>query len=181
MKKLIPILVLAVLIACQQEKDTTFLLSQDQVGKLKRTDLIENLETIYALDSIVKDTARIQLGSQKGKIKIYEKGGLHLLTITPNSDSIPSIENIRIYDPRFMTDKGIGLNSTFKEIKEAYAIRKVVTSLNNVVIFLKNSDLYFTISKEELPSSLRYASSTNIETVQIPDKAKIKYMMVGWE
>jgi hypothetical protein len=53
--------------------------------------------------------------------------------------------------------------------------------MNNVVILLNDSDIYFTISKEELPSSLRYASSVNIEAVQIPDDAKIKYMMVGWD
>jgi hypothetical protein len=53
--------------------------------------------------------------------------------------------------------------------------------MNNVVIFIQNSDIYYTISKEELPASLRYVGSTNIEAVQIPDKAKIKYVMVGWD
>jgi len=73
------------------------------------------------------------------------------------------------------------LNSTFKEIEEKYTLGKILTSTNNVVVFIKNSDLYFTIDKSELPSSLRYASSVNIEAVQIPDDAKIKYMMLGWE
>jgi hypothetical protein len=70
--------------------------------------------------------------------------------------------------------------STFKDIKAHYTIKKVVTSMNNVVIFLKDSDLYFTISKEELPADLRFGT-TNIDVVQIPDQAKIKYMMVGWD
>ena len=69
----------------------------------------------------------------------------------------------------------------FKDIKDNYSIRKVITSMNNVVILLKDSDVYFTISKAQLPSSLRYASSVNIEAVQIPDDDKIKYMMVGWD
>ena len=75
----------------------------------------------------------------------------------------------------------MGLNSTFKDIKDNYSIRKVITSMNNVVILLKDSDMYFTIDKKELPSSLQYGSSRNIEAVQIPDKAKIKYLMIGWE
>jgi len=87
----------------------------------------------------------------------------------------------KIQDARFKTEMGIGLNSTFKEIKDKYQFGKILTSTNNVVVFIKNSDLYFTIDKAELPSSLRYASSVNIEAVQIPDKAKIKYMMLGWE
>ena len=59
--------------------------------------------------------------------------------------------------------------------------KKIVTSLNNVIIFIENSDVYSTIDKEELPASLRYDTSINIEAVQIPDEAKIKYMMIGWD
>ena len=103
-----------------------------------------------------------------------------MLSITPNSDSIQKIENIRIYDSRFRTADGINILSTFKDIKTHYTIKKVVTSMNNVVILLNDSDLYFTISKEDLPAELRFGTN-NIDAVQIPDQAKIKYMMVGWE
>ena len=182
MKKFILAMFITVFIgACQVEKDTTFLIVQDQVGKLNRSSLFQDLDNIYALDSVVKDTSSVSLGSDAQKVKIYEKGGLHLLTLSPSSDSLPKVENIRVYDPRFTTEKGISLNSTFKDLKTAYEVRKVVTSSRNVVIFFKNSDLYVTISKEELPSSLRYSASTNIEAVQIPDEAKIKYLMVGWD
>ncbi|NAS14269.1 hypothetical protein [Poritiphilus flavus] len=181
MKKLFLICSILILISCQKEVDTTFLIGKEHVGKLKKNTPLKDLETIYALDSIVRDTLSSRIGSAKGKVRIYEKGGAHLLTLTPSADSLPVIENIRIFDPRFKTDKGIGVQSNFKQIKDAYPLRKVVTSMNNVVIFLKNSDMYFTISKEELPSSLRYAASTNIEAVQIPDEAKVKYLMVGWD
>jgi hypothetical protein len=184
MKKIIIVSVLAMgalCIQCQKEKDTTFLITNTSVGKLSKTAVFKQLDSIYALDSIVKDTTRTQLGPQTSKVQIYEKGGLHLLTLTPTTDSLQKIENIRIVDPRFVTDKGVGLGSTFKDIKDNYPIKKIVTSMNNVVIFLKGSDLYFTIDKQELPPSLRFAGSANIEEVQIPDAAKIKYLMVGWE
>lgn len=169
------------LVSCKQEKDTTFLITKDAVGKLERISLARDIEVIYANDSIVKDSSIVNTANNSKKFKIFEAGGKHLLTLTPSSDSIPTIENIRIEDERFVTEKGVGLTSTFKDIKDNYTIRKVITSMNNVVILLKDSDVYFTISKEELPSSLRYASSVNIEAVQIPDDAKIKYMMVAWE
>lgn len=174
-------LILLGLVACNIEKDTTFLITKNSVGKLDKISLARDIDIIYENDSIVKDTTIINTTNNSKKIKIFEKGGKHLLTLTPSGDSIPTIENIRIEDTRFTTDKGVGLASTFKEIKDNYSIRKVITSMNNVVILLKDSDVYFTISKEELPSSLRYASSVNIEAVQIPDDAKIKYMMVAWE
>ena len=180
-KTCIVIVLIFLMLGCQKEKNITFLITENSVGKLNRSTTLDSLDTIYATDSIVRDTSKPTFGSKTGKIKIFEKGGKHLLTVTPDSDSIPHIENIRIFDPRFTTEKGVGLKSTFKDIKDHYTIKKVVTSMNNVVIFVKDSDAYFTISKEELPSSLRYASSTNIEAVQIPDKAKIKYLMVGWD
>ncbi|MEM7380471.1 MAG: hypothetical protein AAF361_04650 [Bacteroidota bacterium] len=181
MKKLIISCSILIFISCQKEVDTSFLIGKEHVGKLKKNTPLKELETVFALDSIVRDTMSGKLGSPEGKVMIYEKGGAHLLTLTPSTDSLPVIENIRIFDPRFRTEEGIGIQSSFKQIKDTYPLRKVVTSMNNVVIFLKNSDMYFTISKEELPSSLRYAASTNIEAVQIPDKAKVKYLMVGWD
>ncbi len=167
--------------SCEKEKNSTFLITKDVVGKLDKISLARDLEVIYENDSIAKDSAIVNAANNSKKIKVFEKGGKHLLTLTPSSDSIPTIENIRIEDSRFTTDKGIGLGSTFKDIKDNYTIRKVVTSMNNVVILLKDSDVYFTISKEQLPSSLRYVSSVNIEAVQIPDDAKLKYMMVAWD
>ena len=169
------------IIGCEKEIDTTFLITKDAIGKLDKISLTRDLNIIYGNDSIVRDTTYINASNNSKKIKIFEKGGKQLLTLTPNSDSIPTIQNIRIEDSRFVTDKGIGLKSTFKDIKDNYTIRKVITSMNNVVLLLKDTDIYFTIGKDQLPSSLRYASSVNIEAVQIPDDAKIKYMMIGWD
>lgn len=173
--------VLSALLFIQCKRNSDFLITKDQVGKLEKLNTLSDLETLFEGDSIVRDTAFTRIGPQVNKINIYEKGGIHLLTLTPSQDSVPKIEIIRIYDPRFVTEKGVGLQSTFKDIRDKHQIRKIVTSLNNVVIFLKDSDAYFTIAKTELPSSLQYASSVNIEAVQIPDAARIKYMMVGWE
>ncbi|WP_158974178.1 hypothetical protein [Cellulophaga sp. L1A9] len=185
--------------------DTKFKIGTGVIGQLTKDTKITDLETIYAEDSIVAEDGipniKLQLGLKNeilnddvidttntiksnfiyNKIDIYEKGGKQLLSLTPTRDSIPKIENIRIYDPRYVTDKGISTMSTFKDIKEKYSIKKIITSMNNVVILLKDSGLYFTIDKQELPSSLRYDSSANIEEVQIPDAAKIKYMMLAWE
>lgn len=182
MRKIIIIIGLTLcFIQCQKEKDTTFLITNTSIGKLNKNSLARDIEIIFEQDSIVKDTTKLLSGYGAKKIKIFEKGGNHLLTLTPTADSIPVIENIRVYDKRFLTEKGIGLTSTFKDIKDHYGISKILTSFNNIVVILKNSDIYFTIDKKELPSSLRYNNSLNIEAVQIPDGAKVKYMMIGWD
>ena len=169
---------LLIIMACA-EKDTTFLISDEKIGKLDKISLVRDLELIYEGDSLVKDTLSSRINRRR-KIKVFEKGGKHLLTLTPTADSIPKIENVSIQDPRFQTESGIGLESTFKEIREQFEIKKVVTTLSSVVIFPKGSNLYFTMDKAELPSNLRY-TTTSIDVVQIPDEAKIKYLMVGWE
>lgn len=184
MKQLIVIMgicTMGLLVQCKKEIDTSFLITNTSVGQLDKISLIRDLDVIFYQDSIVKDTMKLASGLGARSIKIYEKGGNHLLTLTPNTDSIPKIQNVRINDPRFKTEKGIGLNSTFKDIKEKYTIKKIVTAINNIVIFVKDSDIYFTIDKSQLPESLRYVSSPNIDAVQVPDNAKIKYLMVGWE
>jgi hypothetical protein len=185
---------------CEKEI-TKFKITNDSIGLLTKEIKISDLETLYAGDSIVatngvpkmnlstvtseskddKSERIIKDGFKYQKIEIFEKGGAHLLSFTPSKDSVPTVENIRIYDPRYKTDKGITINSTFKDIKDNYSIKKIITTMNNVVILLKDAGVYFTIDKQELPASLRYNSSTNIEEVQIPDTAKIKYMWMAWE
>lgn len=168
------------LTGCQTDPDgDPFLITTGQVGKLRRSHTLAQLDSIYQADSLVRDTTRTQLGNA-GRIEVYEKGGKHLLTLSPTGDSLGRIGNIRVHDKRFATDRDIYLGSTFGEIKEQYEIRKIITSLNNVLVLLKGTDVYVTISKESLPASLRY-SQDPIEAVQIPDTAPVKYLMVGWD
>lgn len=182
MKRTISILTLICGIAAIQscKKDTTFLITETSVGPLIQTTRVADIKTVFVQDSVVADSTQINLGVSPKKMEVYEKGGKHLLTLKANSDSIPTIENVRIMDPRYVSDKGVSLQSTFKDIQNSYDIKKIVTTLNSIVVFPKGSNLYFTIDKEELPEGLRFSSS-NIEAVQIPDEAKIKYLMVGWE
>lgn len=171
----------SILMNCTNEQNNDFQISGDHVGRLTKQSLARDIDLIFAKDSVVQDTVKLNFGNGASKIKIYEKGGILLLTLTPNNDSIATIQNILINDERFVTGEGISKISTFKEIKDTYAIKKIISSLNNVVVLLKDSDLYFTIDKKELPESLRYNANSKIEEVQIPDNAKIKYMMVGWD
>jgi len=50
-----------------------------------------------------------------------------------------------------------------------------------VVVFLKDSDIYITIDKQQLPENLRYDPNLSIKATQIPDNATFKYFMIGWD
>ena len=177
------IIALTAIQCTKTEASDPFLIQQGQIGKLIKETTVAALDSVYASDSIVK---RIGEGdyvyANKDKYLIYEKGGKHLLTLTPAQqyDSTEIITNIRIIDPRFKTDKGLHVNSTFKAIKEQYTISKINTTFNNILVFVDEIDAYFTIDKKELPQALQQLN-TPIKAEQIPDTAKIKYFMIGWE
>ena len=166
---------------CAEEENTYFLIDSDQVGLLNRQTIMTEVSDIYKADSLVSDSTQISFGEGGRKLKVFEKGGKHLLTLTSNSDSIAKVGHILVADPRYKTAKGIGLQSTFTDIDKNYTIGKIITSMNNIVVLLEGSDIYFTIDKKELPAHLRYTKTRPIEKVEIPGQATIKYLMVGWE
>ena len=184
-KKVFPfyssIILSCLFLACNSENDT-FLIQKGKIGSLTTEHTIESLEELYKNDSLVEVEAstRFRFGSNK-KYQLYEKGGKHLLTINPTTDSVPKIQNIRIFDDRYSTEAGISLKSTFKDISDNYKISKIESVLNNVVIYVNEIDAHFSIDKEELPADIRFDPYKKIEAVHIPDNAKIKYFMVGWD
>ncbi|NER15250.1 hypothetical protein GWK08_17470 [Leptobacterium flavescens] len=172
-----------ILSSCSSKPDP-FLISEGQVGALTTETDVSTLEELYSTDSLVKEEGRRDYQfANSDKYQLFEKGGKHLLTITPSSskDSIRTPRNIIIHDERYTTAKGVSLNSTFKDIKGNYKISKIEGTLNNVIVFVNEIDAYFTIDREELPGEVRFNLSAKIEAVQIPDDAKIKYFMLGWE
>ena len=180
MKKYFFVLITVFLfVQCATEKEDPFLIEKDRVGKLMKTHKVSDLEALFEADSLVRDTTRLDMGGNR-KIEVYEKGGAHLLTLTPKQDTTRTIESVWIHDPRYKTAEGIGLEATYGEIGQAYEVRKVVSSLNNVLVLLREHPMYFTISREELPGALKYSRAT-VEALQIPDEARVKYLMVGWE
>lgn len=175
-------LIIACLASCAKKEDP-FLIQKGQIGKLHKDITVQQLDSIFTNDSLVKRIGEgdfVQAGDDK--YLIYEKGGKQLLTLTPRQqhDVNEKIKTIQIHDPRFKTDKGLTLKSTFKNIRENYKIKNIHNTFRNIVITVDGNE-YFTIDKKELPEDLRYDINLNIEALQIPDAAKIKYFMINWE
>ena len=122
------------------------------------------------------------IGTQ-GEVEVYDKAGKKLLLLSPENETDPNsvITNIQIFDERYMTDKGLHAKSTFADVKANYEIEGVENAINSVVVFLKDSDIYLTIDKKELPEDIRYNYSAKVEASQIPETATFKYFMIGWD
>ena len=184
MKKFLIFALLSVIMFTQCGKDADpFLITKERIGPLTKKTQIRQLDSIFANDSIVKLTDVEDALETQGEVEVYEKGGKKLMLISPEDEEDPNsrITNIQIFDDRYLTEKGLGLGSTFAEIKANYEIVAIENAINSVVIFLKDSDVFITIDKKLLPEDLRYNFSAKIEATQIPETATFKYFMIGWD
>ncbi len=174
-------LICITLFACGSD-DSPFLIDNNRVGPLTKEIKISQLDSIFKNDSIVKNTAGDRQVKTPNNIEIFDRDGTPLLILEPiqQFDSTSTVGYIQVLDPRFETAKGLSTQSTFGDVVKHYSISRIENTLNSAVVFIDELNLYLTIDKKELPSSLRYDTDTRITASQIPDNAKIKYFMISW-
>ncbi|MFL0352101.1 hypothetical protein [Xanthomarina sp. GH4-25] len=183
MKKTIFSLALATLlfVGCKKEQNP-FQISKQNIGLLTDSTQVKDLKAVFANDSVVERLLDNEFTFNRTDIDVFDKSGNKLLTLTPSKiqDPTSTIETIKILDSRFKTDKGLNTKSTFGDIKNNYKISSIQNTLKNVVVFVNEINAFFTIAKSELPAELQFDMNAKIEAIQIPEKAKIKYFMIGW-
>ncbi|RZS91923.1 hypothetical protein EV197_3027 [Aquimarina brevivitae] len=184
MKKICIFLVaLSLLTSCDDDKiDPKFEISSTQVGMLKKTTTVKQLDSIFKNDSMVKAEKGSRYLSSSKEITIYDKKGEKLLIMEPIEGENPdaTIESVQIIDKRYQTASGISSDSYFKDIKDNYPISKIENTLSSAVVFVDSLNAYFTIDKKELPLLYRGNTDQKIEAQNIPDSAKVKHFWVSW-
>lgn len=170
-----------VIAACGRDSDP-YIIESNRVGPLTKEVRINQLDSLFSNDSIVRNTSGNRFLNATNDIEIYDRDGSPLLILEPvqQFDSTSTIGYIQVLDPRFETAKGLNTESTFGEVVENYSISRIENTLNSAVVFIDELNMYLTIDKKDLPSSLRYDTDTRITSSQIPDDAKIKYFMISW-
>lgn len=169
--------------SCKTEpKVDFFLIEKQNIGLLTDSTQVNQLNAAFPNDSIVKSIAGDEFTGRVNDIEIYDNTGNKLLALTPSEalDSLATISSVKIIDPRYKTDKGITINSTFADIKTKHTISNIQNTFNNVVVFINENNTFYTFDKKDLPAELRLDMSKKIEATDIPDATKIKYFMVGW-
>ncbi len=169
------------LISCGYDSDP-FLIDTTRVGPLTKEIKINQLDSVFSEDSIVRKNSGSEFFNSTSEIEIFDKEGKALLILEPiqQFDSTSTVGYIQIMDSRFQTAKGLTNASTFGDVVKNYEISRIENTLNSAVVFIDELNMYLTIDKKDLPSSLRYDTDSRISASQIPDDAKIKYLMVSW-
>ena len=183
--KKIVYLVLVSFLFVQCSKENQYIIEKGKVGYLTKETTVLELSSIFKKDSIVSNLA---LNDTENKDKlfsldndeyvIFSKKNKKLLEIAPTNqnDSLSKIKSIQIFDRNYKTDKGISLQSTFKDINEHYMVNKVETTLTSATLFIDELNATISIDKKEL--GLNSFSREEVTIDQIPDIAKIKYFTI---
>ncbi|OIQ37887.1 MAG: hypothetical protein BM563_07495 [Bacteroidetes bacterium MedPE-SWsnd-G1] len=180
------LLIVLTITSCSRENKT--IIEKNRVGLVCSQDLIGEIETIFANDSIVKNLSEGALGGGETKYVqdndeylVYSKQGKHLMTIVPNEqhDSASTIKYVQIVDPQFKSDKGLSLSSSFKDINVNYMINKVETSLSSATLYIDELNATIALDKKEI--GVNPFSTQEIKIEQIPDMAKIKYLTIWFD
>lgn len=180
-------LLLIGLLFAQCAKDS-FLIEKNRVGLLSNTDVVSDIESIFINDSIVKNLSEGEFGEGNANLTIdndeyliYSKEGKHLMTVVPKTehDSTSTIKYIQIMNPQFKTEKGLTLNSPFKDINVNYRINKVEASLYSATLYIDELNATIALDKSDL--GINQFSREEIKIEQIPDMAKIKYFTIWFD
>jgi len=182
-KNILPIIVIVFslfIISC--DNNSEFKIEKGKVGRLTTATTIQELNTVFKNDSIVKSLSEGAQGDnyfqEDDEYFIFEKGGKLLLTILPKEqlDSTSTIKSIEIHDARYKTESGININSSFSEINASNNINRIETTLTSATLFLNELNATIAIDKEEL--GLKELITQKVTKEQIPDLAKMKTFIV---
>lgn len=170
-----------VMAACGRDSDP-YLIEANRIGPLTKEIRINQLDSVFSSDSIVRNRSGSRFLNATSDIEIFDRDGSPLLILEPvqQFDTTSTVGYIQVLDPRFETAKGLNTQSTFGDVVENYSISRIENTLNSAVVFIDELNMYLTIDKKDLPSSLRYDTDSRITASQIPDNAKIKYFMISW-
>lgn len=184
--RILSIAIVVLLAACSNNKDQ-FLIGKNKVGYLSSKTTVGEIESIFKNDSVVSHLSEGVLGyrgsysSEDDKYLIYSKKGEHLLTITPKDalDSLSTIGFIEVFNKAYVTEKGIGLSSTFEEINLLTRINKVEATFTKATLYLDEFNATMTLDKKDL--GLKSYTNTEIQLEQIPGLIKPKTLIVWFD
>lgn len=189
-KKFILFLLVA-FVFVQCSNDNQYIIEKGKVGLLTKETTIKDLNVIFEQDSIVSQNSESILkkeegegdeisffGSSNEEYEVFSKDGQKLLEIVPvnQNDSTSKLKSIQIFNPSYKTAKGIGLLSTFRDIKNSYMINKVETTLSSATLYIDELNATIAIDKNDL--GINKFSSEEISIDQIPDISTIKYFTI---
>ncbi len=164
-----------------QSQKNQYRIGEDFIGPLTKTTTIQELTTIFKGDSVVHEENARRF-SNRDEFIIYKKGdGRELLRLQPQMplDSTGTIATVQVMDTLYKTQQGLGVGTVYGDFSDYYEIDHIENTLGAAIIFLKNSNIYFDVAKEELYEPTQMG--VEIKASQLKRKARVKHLWLDWE
>ena len=174
-RKIAVLFVILSLVQCAKEDNV---IRKKKLGEITDKTTIEELDRIFAKDSVVKLPEGRELVRE---YKVIGENGEPSLVFMPRieNDSIKSLELVKIYSSEYITEKGISTASTYKDIAAQYSIDKIEPTFSSAILFI--DELNATISLDKKDLKLDEFDMRDIREDQIPDLARILYITLWFE
>ena len=177
MKKVITLIVLS-LIFVQCNSDKKFLITKNKLGDIQKNTTIDELDEMFENDSVIKLPENSPVIN---KYKVYSENGTQIMTFNMDvdRDSIKGIENVKIFDKNYKTEKGLSTLSTFKDVMDNYSINKIEPTFSSAIVFIDEINATVALDKKDL--RIAEFDMKKINKDQIPDMANIKYITLWFD
>jgi hypothetical protein len=168
-------------------KDDKNLISKNRLGDLTSNTKITQIDNILANDSVeliyALDAFGKAIPNTIKEIEVYDTSGHQILLIKPSAgmDTLSTIRNIRILSEKYKTSEGLGIGSTFAEVKKYHDVSNIQSSLKSVIITLKDLNAFISFDREVLPGDVRFDMDAEITPIMIPDDAKINRFWINFD
>src|SRR5262245_902336 len=149
-----------------------FLLTKQRAGAVVIGMTIDDLHVLHKPSS-TKLVAHYPEGMFTPALEVYLEGDTNktipslLIEIDKNRDWI--VENIKVNDARFRTDKGIGVGSTLGAIRKAYAVKWI--GFGEGALYANVEDINMTFELDTTNPPLDWYKTH--DQLLIPDSAKV--------
>ncbi len=171
------LVVLSVVLAQCNSADKT-LIAKNKVGEITKATKFNNIEEIFAKDSIVS----LPEGSDEPtSYKIFKEGKLAMIVnkLIDNDTLINQIENVQVFDAAYTTDRKISTNSTYKDVADQYTINKVEPTFTSAILFVDEINATIALNKKDL--NIDEFDMRKIDKDQIPDRTAVKTITIWFD
>ncbi len=165
-------------ISCNKQDE--YLIAKNQIGLLSSETKAEEIQSILSKDVVEVDESSEQPATLVDKDEVYQisnkegKALLKVVTSIDKQDSIAKIKYVDILSNDYKTQKGVSLQSKYKEINKNYTINKVEVTLSTVILYIDELNLTITLDKKDL--GIDAFDLNPVSKEQISESAKIKSM-----
>lgn len=161
----------------------SFLIAERKVGDIDRGAPIKRLTRLYG-ENYVKQLRSPMTKRDSGEVAVYFVYDTtnHLLMVArADSDSQESeVKMLTFKDERYATQKGITINSSVDELREAYPDAVVVQYDNHFFVYVSMLDLYLSVDVNNIKGyDPTFIADIPIDSLR--SGAKFENMSVSWE